>query len=77
MDGKYPLEGYSLNDVCTETIYVLDGILEIEIDGENFQVKKDDICIILPGKKYKITGKGEVLDLITPSWDSSQNHIIN
>lgn len=77
MDGKYPVDGYSLNDICTETIYVLDGNLNIEIEGEIFSAEKDDICIILPGKKYRITGKGEALDLITPQWNSSQNHIIS
>ena len=76
MDGVYPLKGYSLNDVCTETIFVVEGSLEVEIEGQKEILKPGDMVMILPGNKYRVEGKGKSVDLITPAWDKKQNHIL-
>ncbi|MCX6784637.1 MAG: hypothetical protein NTV81_01725 [Candidatus Komeilibacteria bacterium] len=76
MDGVYPASGYSLNDFCTETIYLIEGLLEAEVSGEKYVLQSGDLLVILPGNKYKLTGQGKSVDLITPAWDKSQNHII-
>jgi len=76
MDGVYPEEGYSLNDVCTETMFLVEGSIEIEVDKRWNQLNAGDLFMVLPGNKYRVRGKGKTLDLITPAWDKSQNHII-
>lgn len=75
--GTYPERGYSMNQRCTETLYVLSGTICVEIDGQSFEVHPGDLCRIEPGRKYRITGDAEVLDLITPAWDRSQNSIVD
>lgn len=75
-DGKYPESGYSLNDFCTETFFIVDGAFKLEIDGIESEIEKGDLAVILPGKKYRLEGKGKVIDMITPAWDSKQNHIV-
>ncbi len=76
MDGQYPENGWSLNDKCTETIYVQAGSLVANVDGKQFKLKSGDILSIVPGKKYRVRGKAMTVDVITPAWDKGQNHII-
>ena len=76
MDGIYPEKGYSINSKCTETICLIDGSFSIEISGKKYMMKKGDICMILPGNKYRIVGKGKSFDFITPAWDKKQNKIV-
>ncbi|HBE90646.1 MAG: hypothetical protein A3E37_03000 [Candidatus Andersenbacteria bacterium RIFCSPHIGHO2_12_FULL_46_9] len=76
MDGVYPQRGWSINDVCTETMYVQTGRLKVEIEEETFVLKKGDVLSILPRKKYRVRGKAATIDVITPAWNKKQNHII-
>lgn len=76
MDGIYPATGYSLNDFCTETIYLTEGLLEAEVGGQQYTLRPGDLLVILPGNKYRITGQGKSVDLITPAWDKAQNHMV-
>lgn len=77
MDGIYPEKGFSINDFCTETIFMLEGELEVEIEGKTYIIKPGDMAVIEPLNKYRVRGKGKSIDLITPAWDKAQNHIIN
>ena len=76
MDGHYPEKGWSLNDVCTETIYLQEGTFTIEAGSETYTLNPGDQLMILPGTKYRISGSGTAAVLISPSWDSNQNHIV-
>jgi len=76
MDGVYPEKGWSINDVCTETMYVQAGKLTVEIEAETFALKEGDVLSILPRNKYRVRGKATTIDVITPAWDKKQNQII-
>ena len=76
MDGVYPEKGYSLNDRCSESIYLISGQLTLTANGTECVLRPGDLFVVTPGTKYSIKGRGEALDLITPVWDKSQNHII-
>lgn len=75
-DGVYPLQGYSVNDVATETIYCLEGSMTIEADGERHELTSGDLFMVFPGTKYRIEGKGKSVDLITPAWERNRNRIV-
>lgn len=75
LNGVYPEKGYSRNDICTEALLILEGSLVLECAGKNYTLKLNDVFIILPGMRYRVIGKGKVVDVITPAWDSKQNHI--
>jgi len=75
-DGVYPEKGFAVNDVCTETIVMLEGEFCIEYNGEEYILRPGDVLMILPKHPYRISGKGKVCVCITPGWDSAQNHII-
>lgn len=88
LDGVYPEKGWSVNDICTETLYMMEGKLTLFIrEGLDPSLRRDDkeeeytltpgdLFMILPGNKYRLSGKGTSCVFITPSWDSNQNHII-
>ena len=76
MKGAYPDSGYSINDRCTETLFMLSGSFAVRVDEKVYHLEKGDELIILPGSKYRIEGEGEALDLITPSWDKAQNKLV-
>lgn len=76
MDGIYPENGYSVNEVCTETFFVIAGSMTAEVDGQKYSLQVNDVLMVLPGQKYKTEGKVKILDIITPSWKKTQNKII-
>lgn len=76
LDGRYPEKGYSINDICTETLYVFQGSLKLEANGVSYTLEVGDLFMILPETKYRLSGKGKAGVIISPSWDSNQNHII-
>jgi mannose-6-phosphate isomerase-like protein (cupin superfamily) len=76
MEGVYPEKGYSINDVSKESLFLLEGNLKVEIEGEFSNLNPGDLIIVYPGKKYRIEGKGKVIDLITPAWEKNKNQII-
>ena len=52
LTGRYPKEGYCLNEVCKEVIYVLEGNGKIVFEDEEIYFKKDDAILIEPNTKY-------------------------
>lgn len=75
--GRYPQTGVAYNDICTETVYLLEGQLRITLNGKETVLDPGDLCMILPNIKYSIEGIGKAMVLITPQWDSNQNHHIS
>ncbi|MBI4434800.1 cupin domain-containing protein [Candidatus Uhrbacteria bacterium] len=75
-DGIYPAQGYSVNDVATETIYCIEGSMTIEANGECFPLTPGDCFMIFPGTKYRVTGTGKSIDFITPAWEKNTNRIV-
>ena len=75
-NGVYPERGWSMNDRCTETLFMLDGAFTLFVGSERILLKSNDAYIILPNNKYRIEGTGKALVVITPKWDKTQNHII-
>lgn len=76
MDGVYPKSGWSVNDICTETMYVQQGALQVDIEDQSYELVQGDVLSIVPGKKYRVRGTATTVDVITPAWDKAQNHII-
>lgn len=76
IDGDYPEKGWSVNDVATETIYLLKGKIEINTEGEWKKMEEGDFFMVFPNIKYKIRGKGECFVFITPAWEKNNNQII-
>ena len=75
-NGTYPESGFAVNDICTETIVMIEGEFVVDYNGRSYMLVPGDVLMILPKKRYKISGNGRACVCITPGWDSVQNHII-
>ncbi len=77
MDGVYPQKGWSVNDVSTETIFLQEGKFFLETKEEGgHELLPGDMFLVFPGVKYRITGKGKAVVIITPSWEKNNNKIV-
>ena len=78
-DGRYPeiSDGYSINQICTETITVLFGYVIVEIRDELIVLELGDKLAITPHTPYSISGKAVCLVDISPKWNSEQNSFTN
>ncbi|MDP3962554.1 MAG: cupin domain-containing protein [bacterium] len=76
MSGEYPVGGYSINERCTETLFMLEGEFRVRVGEEKYLLSPGDVLTIVPNCKYRIEGNGKVIDFITPRWDKKQNKII-
>ncbi len=76
MKGVYPQKGWSLNDVSTETIFLLEGRFTIETKEKKYELFPEDMFLVFPNTKYRIRGEGKAIVLITPSWETNKNKIV-
>ena len=49
--------------------YIIDGNGVFHIDGEAFEVKKSDVVIIPPGRKFYYMGKLKQVCITAPAWE--------
>jgi mannose-6-phosphate isomerase-like protein (cupin superfamily) len=73
LDGRYPDEGYVMNKVCKEIVYIVGGKGRMEIDGKGFPVAPGDSIFIKPGQKYYYDGKLEMVATCHPTWYAEQH----
>ena len=71
--GRYPEEGYCMNTICKELVFVLEGegILYFEKEKVSFQ-KGDAILIDKNEKYYWDTSYCKVSMTCTPAWSLEQ-----
>lgn len=75
VNGRYPEEGYVLNEVCKEIAYVLAGSGKLVMGtGISQTVQVGDATMIQPGEKYY--WEGDNLQMVmpcSPAFDPSQH----
>ena len=59
--GRYPPEGFVMNEKIKEIFYVQKGKGKINIEGKDFNITKGDVMLIQPKQKYFWQG---TLDLV-------------
>ena len=53
----------------TELYYILDGVGEMELDGERHSVRPGDAILIKPGCRHRAIGQLKVLNVPVPAFD--------
>lgn len=75
--GRYPVEGYALNTVSKELVYVLEGEATLYFEDRLVEFKKGDAILIEPNDKYYYDTKYAKLALTcTPAWSVEQHKIV-
>ncbi len=76
--GRFPDQGYALNLVSKELVYVIEGEGTLYFEDEKIEFQKGDAILINPNDKYYYETKYCVLSLTcTPAWNPNQHKIIN
>lgn len=73
INGRYPDEGYCLNEICTESCYVIDGSGKLYVDNMEYELEKDTVVIINPGELYYYVGDLRLCVPSTPAWTPEQH----
>lgn len=55
----------------TEIYYILEGMGEMELDGERHPVQAGDAILIKPGCRHRAIGKLRILNVPIPAFDSA------
>ena len=75
--GRYPEEGYCVNTICKELIYVLEGSGKIYFENESIEFSEGDSILIENNEKYYWKAKYcKVSMACTPSWSPEQYKVI-
>lgn len=74
--GRYPLEGYCMNTISKELVYVLDGNGTIFFENEYIEFEKGDAVFILPNEKYYWDSNYCVVSLTCTSAWSEEQHLL-
>ena len=77
LTGRYPNEGYCVNDECKELIYVIDGTGSLNKKDEKIEFKKGDVILIDIGEKFYWDAHCTIAMHCTPAWYPEQYKLIN
>jgi mannose-6-phosphate isomerase-like protein (cupin superfamily) len=72
LSGRYPDSGFSMNTICKEIIYVIEGSGQVGISDNTTQLKRGDMVRIKPNEHYYFVGKMKLLISSSPAWYPEQ-----
>jgi mannose-6-phosphate isomerase-like protein (cupin superfamily) len=73
MTGRYPDEGYAVNEACSEMGYVLKGQGKLVTETRSVDLSAGDVVLIPSGEKYYWEGTMSVLVPVAPAWYPEQH----
>jgi mannose-6-phosphate isomerase-like protein (cupin superfamily) len=74
INGRYPEQGFVVNEVCKELVYVLSGNGRLVTEKQSIQLLPEDMALINPGEKYYFDGTElKLLMPCTPAWFPEQH----
>lgn len=79
IDGRYPLEGYAANSVCTALVIVESGAGSITIkDQPTVNLAPGDHLLVQPHEAYYFLPLGELVIryISTPAWTVGQSYTV-
>ena len=76
LTGRYPKEGYCLNEISKEVIYILEGTGKICFESDEVYFKKDDAIFIEPNTKYYWVGECVATMTCTPAFSPKQYKLV-
>lgn len=77
IDGRFPIEKWAINRKCKEMLHILNGSGIINVEGKEYQLKKDDVVLININEKYYFKGKMRLGIPCSPAWYPEQHEIVD
>jgi len=72
ISGRYPDQGFALNEECSEAVYILDGAGLLGSDDGAEKLAAGDCIYIGKGERYYWEGSFSALISSAPAWDAGQ-----
>lgn len=77
INGRYPDEGYGVNLISKELIYVIEGSGTINFENEKIEFSEGDSILIEPNEKYYYdTEYCKISMSCTPAWSIEQHKLV-
>lgn len=77
ISGRYPDEGYSVNLISKELIYVIEGSGTLNFENEKIEFSEGDSILIEPNEKYYYnTEYCKISMCCTPAWSKEQHKLV-
>ena len=77
ISGRYPDEGYGINLISKELIYVIEGSGTINFENEKIEFSEGDSILIEPNEKYYYdTEYCKISMSCTPAWSMEQHKLV-
>ncbi len=73
INGRFPAHGFAVNKVCKEMAHILEGDGILWVDGKVYELKKDDVVLVMPNEKYYWNGKMKLGIPCSPAWYPEQH----
>ena len=77
LDGRYPDNGYALNTVSKELMYVTHGHGTLFTSDKNVTLNQGDAVLIQPHERYYLEGTLELVISSSPAWRPEQHQNIS
>ena len=75
--GRYPDDGYGVNFVSKELIYVIEGSGTLNFEDKKVDFSKGDSILIEPNEKYYYDTEYCVISMTcTPAWSVEQHKLV-
>ncbi len=77
LTGRYPTQGYVVNDVCKELALVLEGGGRLHTsDDRTVELESGDLVLLLPGEEYCFEGRMTLFVPSSPAWYPEQHRTV-
>jgi len=77
LDGRYPEDGYALNTISKELIYVKSGMGVLTVSNQEVPLHPGDAALVQPNEKYYLKGTLELVVSCAPAWKPEQHRHIS
>lgn len=77
INGRYPDEGYGMNLISKELIYVIEGSGTLNFENKKIEFSQGDSILIEPNEKYYYDTKYCKISMsCTPAWSADQHKLV-
>jgi quercetin dioxygenase-like cupin family protein len=76
LTGRYPSNGWAVNEKCTLMAFVLSGKGRLILEGQVIELSEKDVAVISSGERYAWEGEMTILMPATPAWYLEQYKVI-
>ncbi len=77
ISGRYPENGFAVNEVCRELGYVINGKGSIGTEDQELELGEGDLVAIEPGEKFYWQGNFTLFLPCAPAWNPGQHKFID